>query len=131
MLLYVSWGIFSEIRTVKGVSFNTNTFHKDISIKNVFNAFWRGLAITTFNPFTVVWWIGIITPMMAANQNYILFSFAVLVGSSAWFVLLAILLRMGRKFFTQTNRKWIVGASGLGVLGYSLYFFWRFLLEIL
>jgi L-lysine exporter family protein LysE/ArgO len=131
ILLYVSWGIFSEIRTVRGVSSNTNKTHKELNLVNILQAFCKGTAITTFNPFTVVWWIGLITPIIAANQIPTLFSFAVLIGSLIWFVILAVLLHIGRKFLTKTSLQWIIGASGIVVLGYSLYFLWQFFIGVL
>ncbi len=132
ILLYVSWGIFSEIRTVKGVSPSTNKMQqKELNLADMSKAFWKGTAITTFNPFTIVWWIGLITPIIAANQAPTFFSIAVLIGSLTWFIILAVLLHIGRKFLNKTTLQWIIGASGLVALAYSLYFFGQFITEVM
>ena len=130
VLLYVSWGIFKEIKLVKGVSPVTTGTQKKRKLINILQGFWRGTAITTFNPFTIIWWIGLLTPIIAANQAPALFSFAVLTGSLTWFVILAVFLHAGRKFLNKKTLQFITGASGLVVLGYSLYFFWQFVSEL-
>ncbi|WP_147034616.1 DUF3810 domain-containing protein [Tenuibacillus multivorans] len=67
---------------------------------------------------------------MAANQNPVPFSIAVLIGSLIWFVILAILLHIGRKLLNKITLQWLIAASGIVVLGYSFYFFWQFFIEI-
>ena len=49
-----------------------------------------GFAITTFNPFTALWWVGLLAPMLfIPEQGIVLFSLAIVLGSLAWFMLLA------------------------------------------
>lgn len=126
ILLYVSWGIFSEIKTIQGVSAETSETESAITSNDILRAYGKGTAITTFNPFTVVWWIGLIAPMITAGQLPIVFASAVLIGSLIWFAILAVLLHVGRRYLNQTTRRWIIVISGCVVLGYSFYFFWQF-----
>ncbi|MFZ4452615.1 LysE family transporter [Salibacterium aidingense] len=129
VLLYVSWGIFTEIRHVEGVSAMASTTETEKSY--FWKAFGIGTAITTFNPFTIVWWIGLLSPMLAGSNNITLFSAAVLAGSLAWFVLLALLLHAGRSFLNKKMRQLIIGTSGCVVFGYSLYFLWQFIVNLI
>ncbi|RSL32406.1 hypothetical protein D7Z54_16070 [Salibacterium salarium] len=130
ILLYVSWGIFTEIKTVEGVSADTSAEANTLDKKSILRAFWIGSAITTFNPFTIVWWIGLLSPILISDKNISLFSTAVLAGSLVWFVILAFLLHIGRKHLNKKVRQFIIGISGSIVLGYSFYFFWQFIVEM-
>jgi L-lysine exporter family protein LysE/ArgO len=115
VLFYVSWGIFKE---AMNVSAWTNPSQ---ATATPLRAFWIGFAITTFNPFTALWWVGLLVSVVD-KQTLFLFCLMVLLGSLVWFVLLATLLRFSRSWLTTSFRRWVLVASGLLSLGYALYF---------
>jgi L-lysine exporter family protein LysE/ArgO len=117
VLFYVSWGIFKE--ALKASAWTSN--NKQVA-SSLFRAFWVGFAITTFNPFTVLWWVGLLATMVNAPQNIIFFSLMVLLGSLTWFLLLAAILSFSRNWLTPRFRRWILVGSGLLSLGYAFYF---------
>jgi L-lysine exporter family protein LysE/ArgO len=122
VLLYVSWGIFRE------AFYPSNSWSRhqqEMTPASRLRAFWTGFAITTFNPFTLVWWVGLLAPKFENDESVLPFSVAVLAGSFLWFLLLAIVLRVGQTVLTNRLRRWILMASGLVVLGYALYFLWE------
>jgi L-lysine exporter family protein LysE/ArgO len=125
VMVYVNWGIFKEAKTA---AWNLND--KTLSGISYFRAFWVGFAITTFNPFTALWWVGLLAPMLETQQGIVLFSLAIVLGSLAWFVLLAVLLSFARQWLTPTFRRWVLVASGLVVAGYAVYFLWQAVMEI-
>jgi L-lysine exporter family protein LysE/ArgO len=127
VMLYVSWGIFKEAISSKTWKLED----KDLAPTSYFRAFWVGFAITTFNPFTALWWVGLLAPMLDAKQGIIIFSIAVIFGSLAWFMLLAALLYFARKWLTYQFRRWVLIGSGLMVVGYAIYFLRQAVLEIL
>jgi threonine/homoserine/homoserine lactone efflux protein len=118
VLFYVAWGIFREAAS----SANAWTVDNQRQITtSLLRAFWTGFAITTFNPFTVLWWVGLLAPLLE-TESIVIFSVMVLLGSLAWFVLLAGILHFSRKWLTQIFRRWVLVGSGLVVVGYALYF---------
>lgn len=89
-------------------------------------AFWIGFAITAFNPFTGLWWLGLLGPLApAGRQATLTLSLAVLAGALAWFILVAVLLHMARPWLSGRPRQWLLAGSGLAVLGFGLYFLWQ------
>ncbi|SFK03782.1 Threonine/homoserine/homoserine lactone efflux protein [Halobacillus dabanensis] len=130
VLFYVAWGIFKEIRTVQGVG-EKRTMDLMNPVRHYFRAFWIGIAITTFNPFTVLWWMGLLTPIVNdGNSISMVYPLAVLFGALLWFVLLAILLHLGERWLNKKSRQAILLISGLAVLGYSIYFLIQFVNQI-
>ncbi len=130
VLFYVSWGIFKEIKTVEGVGVK--------QIKNIerpfqhyLRAFWTGTAITAFNPFTVMWWMGLLTPIVnSRNSLSVVYPIAVLIGALVWFLSLAVLLHFGERWLNRKRRQAILLISGLAVLFYSIYFLIQFVNQI-
>lgn len=117
VLLYVSWGIFKEATNVSGWTTNNKQ-----ATTTLLRAFWVGFAITTFNPFTALWWVGLLAPMLDSRQNIVFFSLMVLLGSLAWFLLLAAILHFSQNWLTPMFRRWVLVGSGLLTLGYAVYF---------
>ncbi|WP_181349301.1 LysE family translocator [Thalassobacillus sp. CUG 92003] len=126
ILLYISWGIFSEVSRIEGLA-HFNFAAKANKGFSFLHPFWKGIAITTFNPFTIVWWIGILSPLIGADEPIYLFSSAVLVGALLWFVALAVLLHIGRRFLNKRARQGVVVVSGLIVMFYGIYFLYAFI----
>ncbi len=116
VLFYVSWGIFKEALNVSGWTSTTN------QATTLLRAFWIGFAITTFNPFTALWWIGLLAPLLEQEQSIVFFAMMVLLGSITWFLLLAAILHFSKGWLTLRFRRWVLVASGLLSLGYALYF---------
>ncbi|UOQ43723.1 LysE family translocator [Halobacillus salinarum] len=131
VLFYVAWGIFKEISTVQGV--------KEKRMSEIMNparhylrAFWIGTVITTFNPFTVMWWMGLLIPIVNDEDNIsLVYPVSILAGALLWFVLLAVLLHLGERWLNKKKRQIILLISGLAVLGYSVYFFIQFVNQLL
>lgn len=117
VLFYVSWGIFKETTNLSGWMSNTHQ-----ATTTLLRAFWVGFAITTFNPFTALWWLGLLAPMFEQQQNIVFFSIMVLLGSLTWFLLLAAILHFSKGWLTPAFRRWVLVASGLFSLGYAFYF---------
>jgi L-lysine exporter family protein LysE/ArgO len=117
VLFHVSWGIFKEAANISGWTSDDKK-----ATATLLRAFWIGFAITTFNPFTALWWVGLLAPMVDRGQNLILFSLMVLLGSLAWFLLLAAILRFSQTWLTPQFRRWVLVGSGLLTLGYAFYF---------
>jgi L-lysine exporter family protein LysE/ArgO len=117
ILFYVSWGIFKEAMNLSGWTSNANQ-----ATATLLRAFWIGFAITTFNPFTALWWVALLTPILDSSQNIICFSLMVLLGSLAWFLLLAAILQFSKSWLTPKFRQWVLVGSGLLTLGYAVYF---------
>lgn len=123
VLAYVAWGIFREAAVVEGVRGDPRGAD---SAPETFRAFWAGFMITTFNPFTVLWWLGLLGPTFGAGEVVsVPFVSAVLLGSLIWFAGLALVLQIGRQWLTARVRQVILWLSGLVVVGYALYFLWR------
>jgi L-lysine exporter family protein LysE/ArgO len=130
ILAYVAWGIFKEAASVEGTAqFDYN--RSPAPTGAMLRAFWVGFAITTFNPFTVVWWLGLLGPALASEGNLpVSFALAVLAGSFAWFAVLALLLQVGRRWLTQRVLHWVLLLSGTGAGAYAIYFLWQALKEV-
>lgn len=123
VLTYVAWGIFREAGQVVSA---TQEAAAGTGPTGLARAAWTGFAITTFNPFTVAWWMGLLGPALADGEAVPLaFAVAVLIGAAAWFVGLAVILRVGRRWLTRRVRRAILHVSGAGALAYAAYFAWR------
>lgn len=123
VLAYIAWGIFREAAVVESVDSDA----RQAALAQVpLHDFWAGFAITTFNPFTVLWWLGLLGPTFGAGEAVsVPFVSAVLLGSLAWFAGLALVLQIGRQWLTVRVRQVILWLSGLVVVGYALYFLWQ------
>jgi len=123
VLAYVAWGIFREASVVEGVKSDSGGA---TPARATFRAFWAGFIITTFNPFTVLWWLGLLGPTFGTGEAAsIPFVSAVLLGSLIWFAGLALVLQLGRQWLTARVRRVILWLSGSVVVGCALYFLWR------
>ncbi|MFG6146920.1 LysE family translocator [Halobacillus sp. B23F22_1] len=132
VLFYVAVGIFKEMKTVEGVVNKQSGPASYLPKRHFLKAFWTGAAITTFNPFTALWWVGLLTPVMdSSNTMNLTYPLAVIAGALAWFVLLAFLLHLGERWLTRKRRQVILFISGFAVLSYSFYFFYQFIKNIL
>ncbi|WP_101842030.1 LysE family translocator [Halobacillus sp. Marseille-P3879] len=132
ILFYVSLGIFKEMKTVQGVTATVNGQSQNLPKKHFLKAFWTGAAITTFNPFTVLWWMGLLTPIMDSSHGLNLsYPLAVIGGALVWFALLAVLLHAGERWLTRKRRQGVLFLSGMALLGYSVFFFFQFITEVI
>lgn len=130
VLAYVAWGIFREAAVAPAVPRAADRV-VPWRTRDVARAFWVGFAITAFNPFTLVWWLGLLGPALTGSGEVpATFAAAVLLGALAWFVALAVLLQVGRRWLTRRVRRWILIASGVGAGGYALYFAYRAVLTV-
>lgn len=121
VLAYIAWGIFKDLATV--ISIEKVNEQEKPALNTLLRAFWIGLSITTFNPFTALWWLGLLGPTFALHKTIPMpFVIAVLIGSLAWFVALAIILKVARYWLTQRLRQGIFLLSGIVVMGYAIFF---------
>ncbi|MFB5660944.1 LysE family translocator [Alteribacillus sp. HJP-4] len=127
VLLYVSWGIFKEMKTVEAVG-GKRIKRITKPFRHYAKAFWTGAAITAFNPFTFLWWMGLLTPILDSNGDIsAVYPAAVLAGAFIWFMLLAYLVYLGNRWLNKRKRQVLLLLSGSAVLGYSIYFLFQFI----
>lgn len=123
VLGYIALGIFRDVHRTGGIA------HAPMEASqpgpHPLRAFWAGFAITTFNPFTILWWVGLLAPAIESGGSLVPFALAVLTGTLAWFLGLAVVLHVGRRWLTTGVRRGVLVVSGLAVLAYAAYFAWR------
>lgn len=123
VLTYVAVGIFREAGQV--VSAEQEASAGD-GTRGLARAAWTGFAITTFNPFTVAWWMGLLGPALAGGEAFpVAFAVSVLAGAAVWFLGLVVILRVGRRWLTRRVRRVILYVTGAGALAYAGYFAWQ------
>ena len=128
VLSYIALGIFRDVRRTEGVA--ETPIEASQAGPSALRAFWAGFAITTFNPFTILWWVGLLAPALEEGGSLVPFSVAVLAGALTWFLGLAVLLHVARHRLTTRVRRGILAVSGVAVLAYAGYFAWRAMLVL-
>jgi len=95
-------------------------------------AFWSGFAITVTNPYTALWWVGLLGGSGLTVQGDIPLAFigSIIIGTLTWFMGLAGLLQFARHRLNRTFWKGVLILAGLSVGAYGLYFLSRGVLEI-
>ncbi len=121
VLIYVGVGILRDARCLMTDESEEPT--EPVSDVGLGRGYWAGFAITTFNPFSLVWWIGLLGPWMEAGDlaSVAPFAVAVLGGQLAWFTSLAGLLHVGHRWLNRRLQFWALLISGLVVTGYGIY----------
>lgn len=126
VLAYIAWGVLHEARSAgfAGPDAPGDGASRGVSAGR---AFWLGFAVTTFNPFTIVWWVGLLGPSLTDGGTGLplAFSTSVLAGAWVWFAALAASLHLGRGLLSVRARRWILGVSGVGAAAYAAYFAWQ------
>ncbi len=132
VLIYIAWSTMAEAnREAQGSQLLQPDATGQRGVSG-FHSLWRGFAITALNPFTGLWWIGLLGPITASGSAAIYaFSAAVLAGSLIWFLGLAGILHLGRGWLRGRSRRWTYRLSGLAVLGFGLYFIGQAGLQVL
>lgn len=134
VLGYIAIGIFREVRHTRGLAEVAASGPQRVrspASPAPLRAFWAGFAITTFNPFTVVWWVGLLAPALERGDGLpVAFAAAVLAGALVWFLGLAAVLHLARGRLTTRVRRGILIVSGLAVSAYAVYFAWRGVLVV-
>ena len=126
VLLYVAKWSIAEANRRPAWAGESNSVNVVYRHESSLKAFWTGFAITAFNPYTALWWVGLLGPMLESGGAFpVAFSLAILIGSLTWFAGLAGLLHFARPWLSQGLWKWILTLSGLAVGGYGLYFLWQ------
>lgn len=121
VLIYVGVGILRDARCL--VTDADDAARDPASSVGLGRGYWAGFAITTFNPFSLVWWIGLLGPWMESSPlaSVVPFALAVLVGQLIWFTTLAGLLHVGHRWLNRRLQFGVLTISGLVVTGYGLY----------
>lgn len=123
VLAYIALSIFRDAGRTQGLAAAETA--PSLSAPRFGRALWAGFAITTFNPFTILWWVGLLAPALEKGTAVVPFALAVLMGALAWFIGLALLLHVGRHWLTTGVRRGILIVSGVAVMAYATYFAWR------
>lgn len=121
VLTYVGTNILRDARCLV-MDPNDEAAHPSSSV-GLGRGFWSGFAITTFNPFSLVWWIGLLGPWMESGSlaGVAPFALAVLAGQLLWFTTLAGLLHIGHRWLSRRLQFGALTISGFVVTGYGLY----------
>ncbi len=121
VLIYVGAGILRDARCL--IHDPADNIAGATPAIGLARGYWAGFAITTFNPFSLVWWIGLLGPWMDSGDlaGVAPFAIAVLVGQLAWFTSLAGLLHVGHRWLSRRLQFAVLTLSGLVVMGYGLY----------
>jgi len=121
VLIYVGIGILRDARCL--VMPPDNEAADLSSSVGLGRGFWAGFAITTFNPFSLVWWIGLLGPWMESSSlaGIAPFVLAVLAGQLLWFTTLAGLLHIGHQWLSRRLQFGVLLISGLVLTAYGLY----------
>lgn len=97
-------------------------------VKTSRNSFVAGYLITTSNPMTIIWWLGVFgailssTAQMVTRTTALFNNFVIIVGVMLWFFVLSILLHWGKKFVNEKTMRYISVIAGLVLIGFGLYF---------
>lgn len=99
------------------------------SIKNYFGFWLKGFLVNTINPFTFVFWMGVISTYIIGRQisgfESLLFLgtiLLVIILSDSGKVILAHFLK---KWLTPQHINWVSNISGVILIGFGLFLAWR------
>ena len=122
LLLYLAYSIFLEIRENPST---TSAVKKQTQF--IDNSFVMGFLIAATNPFTLIYWVGIVSTLqlsghvdLAGGAATSFFS-AVLVSELVWFSGLGIGVHYSRNLFNRNMLKLITRIFGFALLGYYLF----------
>jgi L-lysine exporter family protein LysE/ArgO len=121
-LLYLAYSLFLEIREDPNT---TSAVKKQTQF--IDNSFVMGFLIAASNPFTLIYWVGMVGTLqlsgdidLAGGAATTFFS-AVLVSEMVWFVALGIAVHYSRNLFNRHMLKTITWFFGLLLFGYYVF----------
>lgn len=91
--------------------------------REMWSGFTVGLALIAVNPAAAITWVmivGNLLPGHATTGDGLALAFGVLIGSFAWFSLVAILTHRGKHLLGE-RAVWIPRAIGIALMGYGLF----------
>ncbi|KYD08520.1 hypothetical protein B4102_2797 [Heyndrickxia sporothermodurans] len=103
---------------------STNHRSKD-SLRKSFSS---GFIMSISNPLSILFWIGIYGSVLAKSiqtahsHDIILHSMAIFIGLFLWDVTMAVVASSFRKWLSSRLLTWISFVSGLGLIGFGIYF---------
>jgi len=131
LLLYLAYSIFLEIRENPST---TSAVKKQTQF--IDNSFVMGFLIAATNPFTLIYWVGIVSTLqlsgnidLAGGAATSFFS-AVLVSELVWFSGLGIGVHYSRNLFNRNMLKLITRIFGFALLGYYLFMATKIVLNL-
>ena len=94
--------------------------------KEMWSGFTVGLALIVLNPAAIVTWVVIIGPLLpkATTLHGIAWAVGVMVGSFAWFALVAYLTQKG-KHVLGDKAQWIPRVIGMLLMAYAVYLIFK------
>lgn len=119
---------FGLVTLLKKSTIHKEDFNKKLNLKTLSSFFTKGFLVNTVNPFTFVFWIGVMTSYVIGrdlNLNETLFFvagiFLTIVSTDLLKVLLADVIRkrMNDNFFRIFSK-----IAGCGLMGFGLYLFY-------
>ena len=132
VLLYMARD--SLIQSYRGVWMGNNLQREEVIPSRMDNvrAFWSGFTITVTNPYTALWWVGLLGGSgLAVREGLpLVFIGSIIIGTLTWFIGLAGLLQFARYRLNRTFWTTVLILAGISVGGYGLYFLWHGTIEV-
>ena len=121
-LLYLAYSVFQEIKDDPNA---TSAVKKQIQFIDF--SFVQGFLVAATNPFTLIYWVGIVGTLQLAGNIDLTggaatsFFSAVLVSEMVWFTALGIAVHYSRNLFNRHMLKNITWFFGILLFGYYLF----------
>jgi len=131
-LLYLAYSIFLEIREDPTA---TSAVKKQIQF--VDNSFVMGFLIAASNPFTLIYWVGMVGTLQLSGNIELAggaatsFFSAILVSEMVWFMALGIAVHYSRNLFNRHMLKTITWIFGLALFGYYIFMATKVVLNLI
>jgi threonine/homoserine/homoserine lactone efflux protein len=131
-LLYLAYSIFLEIREDPNA---TSAVKKQIQF--IDNSFVMGFLIDASNPFTLIYWVGMVGTLQLSGNIELTggaatsFFSAVLVSELVWFTALGIAVHYSRNLFNRNILKTITWFFGLLLFGYYVFMATKVVLNLI
>lgn len=118
------WMAFSMFRSLPGL-------HLDLSEQEEGgrNLVWTGILFSLANPYWTIWWASIGLGYILHSVKYGVLGVAAfftghILADLAWYASVSFGVAKGRKFFSDTAYRGLIGGCALFLLIFSCYFFW-------
>lgn len=124
MLAWVGW---SSVRTAwRGDAGDANG---DVPRRG--RSYATGFLMAVFNPMGIVYWLSVGAALVADAVQRVgqvgspILVMGVMFGIFCWVTFVSVLAQVSRRFVTGPGMRWVTGISGLIIIGFALWFFWR------
>lgn len=112
--------LYLGLRSLRASSPDDNTGHELIPLRTVVT---RAASVSLFNPHAILDTVGVIGAAIAAQHatQQVLFTAGALTASWIWFLVLALVASVARRFFTPRQTAWFDRISGLILLIFAVF----------